>query len=160
VETNPYHLDLKRGDVETALGSADVVVEGTTTSACADNPIGLFSTVARWEAGGTLVVHDSTQNPFHVREVLAATFRMSEEDVRVLAPFVGGASGAGLRVSPHTILAAVAARVVDRPVKIVLTRPEMFTGLDHRPDSVQQLRIAANRDGTLVGIDHEGTSCR
>jgi CO/xanthine dehydrogenase Mo-binding subunit len=157
-ETNPYHLDLKRGDVGAGLASADVVVEGTyTTSMCAHNPIGLFSTVAYWE-DGKLVVHDSTQYPYHAREILAATFRLDQDDVRVVAPFVGGAFGAGLRVSQHTILAAMAARVVDRPVKVVLTRPEMFTGLGHRPDSVQNLKIGAKRDGTLVAIDHEGTT--
>jgi CO/xanthine dehydrogenase Mo-binding subunit len=157
-KANPYHLDMKRGDVEAALASAEVTVEGTfTTSQQVHNPLGLFATVAWWE-DGKLTVHDSTQNPFHVRQVLAATFRLHERDVRVLVPFVGGAFGAGLRVSPHTILAALAARTVRRPVKLVLTRPEMFTGLGHRPRTVQRIKVGATRDGTLVAIDHEGTS--
>jgi CO/xanthine dehydrogenase Mo-binding subunit len=156
--SNPYHLDMQRGDVATGLASADVTVEGVyTTSACAHNPLGLFATVASWE-GGRLTVHDSTQNPFHVRDVLASAFRLKREQVRVLVPFVGGAFGAGLRVSPHTILAALAARTVRRPVKIVLTRPQMFTGLGRRPNTVQRIRMGATRDGTLVAIDHEGTS--
>ena len=75
-ESNPYHLDMKRGDVDAGLASADVTVEGTfTTSECAHNPLGLFATVAYWE-GDRLTVHDSTQNPFHVRDVLAASFRL------------------------------------------------------------------------------------
>ena len=157
-ESNPYHLDMKRGDVDAGLASADVTVEGTfTTSECAHNPLGLFATVAYWE-GDRLTVHDSTQNPFHVRDVLAASFRLHDGDVRVLVPFVGGAFGAGNRVSPHTILAALAARTVERPVKLVLTRPEMFTGVGHRPSTVQRVRIGATRDGALVAIDHEGTS--
>jgi CO/xanthine dehydrogenase Mo-binding subunit len=158
MKSNPYHLDMKRGDVKAALASADVTVEATyITSEQAHNPLGLFATVAWWD-DGKLTVHDSTQNPFHVREVLAATFRVPDRDVRVLVPFVGGAFGAGLRVSPHTILAALAARTVGRPVKLVLTRPEMFTGLGHRPSTVQRIRVGASRDGTLVAIDHEGTS--
>jgi CO/xanthine dehydrogenase Mo-binding subunit len=157
-KSNPYHLDMHRGDVDAALASAEVTVEGTfTTSEQVHNPIGLFATVAWWE-GGRLTVHDSTQNPFHVREVLASSFGLPEHDVRVLAPFVGGAFGAGLRVSPHTILAALAARRVDRPVKLVLTRPEMFTGLGHRPSTVQRIKVGATRDGTLVAIDHEGAA--
>lgn len=158
VKANPYHLDMKRGDVEAGLQSADVIVEGTfTTSEQAHSPLGLFATVAHWE-DGRLTVHDSTQNPFHVREVLAATFRLPEDHVRVLVPFVGGAFGAGLRVSPHTILTALAARAVRRPVKLVLTRPEMFTGVGHRPGTVQRVRMGAMSDGALVAIDHEGTS--
>jgi CO/xanthine dehydrogenase Mo-binding subunit len=157
-KANPYHLDMKRGDVEAGLASADVIVEGTfTTSEQTHNPLGLFATVAYWE-DGRLTIHDSTQNPFHVREVLAATFRLPEEHVRVVVPFVGGAFGAGLRVSPHTILAALAARVVHRPVKVVLTRPEMFTGVGHRPATVQHIKMGATRDGALVAIDHEGIS--
>jgi xanthine dehydrogenase YagR molybdenum-binding subunit len=157
-KSNPYHLDMKRGDVEAALAEAEVTVEGTfTTSQQAHNPLGLFATVAWWEEG-RLTVHDSTQNPFHVRDVLAASFGLPAHDVRVLVPFVGGAFGAGLRVSPHTILAALAARTVGRPVKLVLTRPEMFTGLGHRPSTVQRIKVGAKRDGTLVAIDHQATS--
>jgi CO/xanthine dehydrogenase Mo-binding subunit len=157
-KSNPYHLDMQRGDVEAALASAEVTVAGTfTTSVQAHSPIGLFATVAWWE-GGRLTVHDSTQNPFHVREVLASSFGVPEQDVRVLVPFVGGAFGAGLRVSPHTILAALAARTVGRPVKLVLTRPEMFTGLGHRPSTVQRIKVGASRDGTLVAIDHEAAT--
>jgi CO/xanthine dehydrogenase Mo-binding subunit len=157
-KSNPYHLDMKRGDVETGMASADVTVEGTfTTSEMAHNPLGLFATVAHWE-GTELTVHDSTQNPFHVRDVLAETFKLPKDHVRVLVPFVGGAFGAGLRVSPHTILTALAARTVERPVKLVLSRPEMFTGLGHRPNTVQRIKIGATRDGSLVAIDHEGTS--
>jgi CO/xanthine dehydrogenase Mo-binding subunit len=156
--SNPYLLDMKRGDVDAAMEAADVTVEGIfSTSEQAHSPIGLFATVAHWE-GDRLTVHDSTQNPFHVREVLAASFRLPEDHVRVLVPFVGGAFGAGLRVSPHTILAALAARAVERPVKLVLTRPEMFTGLGHRPCTEQRIRIGAANDGVLVAIDHEGTS--
>jgi CO/xanthine dehydrogenase Mo-binding subunit len=157
-KANPYHLDMHRGDVDAALAAAEVNVEATyTTSRQAHNPIGLFATVAWWE-GGKLTLHDSTQNPFHVREVLAASFGLHEDDVRVLVPFVGGAFGAGLRVSPHTILAALAARTVGRPVKLVLTRPEMFTGLGHRPSTVQRVKVGATRDGTLVAIDHEAAA--
>jgi CO/xanthine dehydrogenase Mo-binding subunit len=157
-KSNPYFIDMKRGDVEEALASAEVTVEGVfTTSEQAHSPIGLFATVAFWD-GGRLTVHDSTQNPFHVRDVLASSFRLRKDHVRVLVPFVGGAFGAGLRVSPHTILAALAARIVERPVKLALTRPEMFTGIGHRPNTEQRIEVGATREGKLVAIDHEGSS--
>jgi xanthine dehydrogenase YagR molybdenum-binding subunit len=90
--------------------------------------------------------------------VLAASFGLAEEKVRVLTPFVGGGSGAGLRTWPHSILAALAACTVKRPVQLSLTRPEMFTGMGRRPSTVQHLKSAAKRDGNLVAIYHEATS--
>ena len=156
--SNPYLTDMKRGNVRAAIDEADVTVEGTfTTPAQTHNPLGPFTTVAHWD-GGTLTVYDSTQNPFNVRAVLAAAFGLAEENVRVLSPYVGGGFGAGLRSWPHSILAALAARTVKRPVRLSLTRPQMFTGIGQRPSTVQHLKIAATRDGKLVAIDHEGTS--
>jgi xanthine dehydrogenase YagR molybdenum-binding subunit len=155
---NPYFLDAKRGDVESALAAADVTVDATfVTSANAHNPLGLFSTVAHWE-GGRLTVHDSTQNPFLIRDSLAKVFSMSRDRVQVLTPYVGGAFGAGLRLWQHVILTAMAAREVGRPVKTVLTRPQMFTGVGHRPETIQRMRVGARRDGTITAIDHEATS--
>src|SRR5215467_13180557 len=157
-KSNPYFLDMKRGNVKAAMAAAEVTVEGTyTTSAQTHNPIGPFTTMARWD-GDALTVYDSTQNPFLVRATLASSFGLAEEKVRVLSPFVGGAFGAGLRSWPHSILAALAAGTVRRPVQLSLTRPEMFTGIGRRPSTVQQLKIAATRDGKLIAIDHQGTS--
>jgi CO/xanthine dehydrogenase Mo-binding subunit len=156
--SNPYFLDMKRGDVDAALASAEVTVEGTfKTAEQTHNPLGLFTTIAHWE-GDRLTVHDSTQNPYHVRDVLAASFKLAKDDVRVLVPYVGGGFGAGLQIWPHSILAALAARAVGRPVKLALTRPEMFTGVGHRPSTVQRIKMGATREGRLVAIDHEGTS--
>jgi CO/xanthine dehydrogenase Mo-binding subunit/CO/xanthine dehydrogenase FAD-binding subunit len=93
-----------------------------------------------------------------VRDSLAAAFGVDPADVRVLVPFVGGAFGAGLRVWPHTILAALAARVTKRPVKLVLTRAQMFTSIGHRPNTIQQLSLGATRDGQLTAIEHISTS--
>jgi xanthine dehydrogenase YagR molybdenum-binding subunit len=157
-KSNPYFIDMKRGNVKAAMAAAEVTVEGTfTTSAMTHNPLGPFATMADWD-GDTLTVYDSTQNPFLVRTVLAGSFGLAEDKVRVLTPFVGGGFGAGLRAWPHSILAALAARTVQRPVQLILTRPEMFTGMGRRPSTVQHIKIGATRDGELVAIDHEGTS--
>ncbi|MFG2041889.1 xanthine dehydrogenase family protein molybdopterin-binding subunit [Dactylosporangium sp. NPDC048998] len=152
---DPYGSDHTRGDSAAGLAAADAVVDAEyTTPDETNNPMGLFTTVAAWD-GERLTVHDSTQWPDATRAALAAAFGVPETGVRVLAPFVGGAFGAGLRVWPHVILAAMAARVVGRPVKLVLTRPQMFTGIGHRPATVQRIRIGARRDGTLTAIEHE-----
>jgi CO/xanthine dehydrogenase Mo-binding subunit len=158
VLTDPWGTDARRGEVAAGLGSAEVTIEATyTTPDETNNPLGLFATVAFWD-GDHLTVHASTQWPYSVRATLAAAFGVPEGGVRVLAPFVGGGFGAGLRVWPHVVLAALAARRVERPVKLVLTRPQMFTGIGHRPATVQHVKLGATRGGELVAIDHEATA--
>ncbi|MBF8184166.1 xanthine dehydrogenase family protein molybdopterin-binding subunit [Nonomuraea sp. K274] len=156
--TNPWNLDTERGDVAAGFATAAVVVEGTyTTPDNTNNPLGLMATIAMWN-GDSLTVHDSTQWPRNVRTTLAAVFKVPESGIRVLAPYVGGGFGAGLRVWQHVILTVLAARATARPVKLVLTRPEMFTSVGHRPNSVQHIRIGATSAGDLVAIEHDGTS--
>ena len=150
--------DHDRGDVRQALAAADVQVKATyTTAENTNNPIGLFATVATWD-GDALTVHDTTQHPHGVRDTLAAAFGIDPDRVRVLVPFVGGAFGAGLRAWPHVTLAALAARVAKRPVKLVLTRAQMFTSVGHRPNTVQQLSLGATRNGQLTAIEHVSRS--
>jgi xanthine dehydrogenase YagR molybdenum-binding subunit len=154
VITDQEGLNTVRGDPAAALASAEAVYDQEfTIAADSNNPLGLFATVAHWE-GGRLTVHDSTQWPTQARTILAAIFSVPEEDVRVLVPYLGGGFGAGLRTWPHTLLTVLAARMEDRPVKLVLTRPEMFTAIGHRPQTVQRLRLDATRYGRLLAIDH------
>ena len=150
--------DYDHGDVRVALANADVRISETyTTARNTNSPIGLFATVAAWN-GHALTVHDTTQWPHGVRESLAVTLGVDAADVRVLVPFVGGAFGAGLRVWPHVVLTALAARITARPVKVVLTRAQMFTSIGHRPNTSQQLSLGATRDGQLAAIEHVATS--
>jgi CO/xanthine dehydrogenase Mo-binding subunit len=156
--THPWTPDTTRGDVRRAFAAADVQLSETyATAENANSPIGLFATVAVWE-GDTLTVHDTTQWPHGVRDNLAGVFGIDPAAVRVHVPFVGGAFGAGLRPWPHTVLAALAARVVKRPVKLVLTRAQMFTSVGHRPNTIQQLSLGATRDGQLTAIEHISSS--
>ncbi|WP_327003170.1 xanthine dehydrogenase family protein molybdopterin-binding subunit [Dactylosporangium sp. NBC_01737] len=152
---DPFGSDRRRGDVVAGFAAADVIIDAEyTTPDETNNPMGLFSTVAVWD-GDRLTVHDSTQWPDSTRAALAGAFSVPEAGVRVLAPYIGGGFGAGLRVWPHVIITAMAARVVGRPVKLVLTRPQMFTGVGHRPATVQRIRIGADGDGRLTAIQHE-----
>jgi CO/xanthine dehydrogenase Mo-binding subunit len=156
--SHPWTPDHVRGDVSRAIAAADVQVNETySTAPNTNNPIGLFATVAVWD-GDALTVHDTTQWPHGVRDSLATAFDIDPDGVRVLVPYVGGAFGAGLRVWPHVMLAALAARITKRPVKLVLTRAQMFTSVGHRPNTIQQLSLGANRDGQLTAIEHVATS--
>jgi CO/xanthine dehydrogenase Mo-binding subunit len=158
VVRNRWGPDVDRGDVTAALASAEVVYDQTfTTAAVTNNPMGLFATVARWE-GNRLTVHDASQDPMWVRKTLATVFDLPETGVRVLVPYLGGGFGAGVRTWLHVILTALAARVTGRPVKLVLTRPQMFTSVGHGPQTRQRVRLGATRDGRLVAVSHESTS--
>ncbi|HET9830778.1 MAG TPA: xanthine dehydrogenase family protein molybdopterin-binding subunit, partial [Vicinamibacterales bacterium] len=156
--SHPWTPDYTRGDVPSALAAADVQFRQTyTTTDNTNNPIGLFATVAAWD-DDALTVHDTTQHPHGVRDALAVAFGVDPAGVRVLVPFVGGAFGAGLRAWPHVTLAALAARITRRPVKLVLTRAQMFSTVGHRPNTIQQLSVGASGDGQLIAIEHVSTS--
>ncbi|MFE6552364.1 xanthine dehydrogenase family protein molybdopterin-binding subunit [Streptomyces sp. NPDC057746] len=155
---DPWGMDHSRGDAAAALESAEVTLHGTyLTADNTNNPLGLFATLAVWE-GDTLTVHDTSQWPSMVRTSLAMAFGIPESSVRVLVPYVGGGFGAGLRAWPHVILTAMAARMTKRPVKLVLTRLQMFTSIGHRPSGVQWLSVGITRGGELVALDHRSLS--
>ena len=149
--------DIVRGEPDAALAVAGVRVEGVyTTPMQHHNPMALTATIARWD-GDVLTLHDTTQGTYNARNMLATMFGLEIAQVRVLAPFVGGAFGSGLRPWQHVVLAASAARRVERPVKLVLTREQMFNAIGYRPQSVQRVALGATREGQLVATIHEGT---
>ena len=147
--------DYMRGDPQ-ALNKAEVSIDETYTIPIEHhNPIELFSTIAQW-TGNKLTVNDKTQWVPNVQEHLAMVFGLPPADVQVISPFVGGAFGAALRPWSHPTVAAMAARAVRRPVKLVVTRKQMFTSHGHRPYTVQRVALGASKDGALTAIVHEG----
>jgi xanthine dehydrogenase YagR molybdenum-binding subunit len=147
--------DVVRGDPE-ALSKAEVVVDGIYKIPIEHhNPMELHATIADW-TGGKLTLQDKTQWVPNVQEHIALVFGIPLEDVQVISPYVGGAFGSALRPWSHPIVAAMAAKVVRRPVKLVLTRRQMFSSHGHRPYTVQRLALGASRDGQLTAIVHEG----
>jgi xanthine dehydrogenase YagR molybdenum-binding subunit len=149
--------DVARGDPE-ALSQAEVVVDETYTIPIEHhNPMELLATIAEW-SGGKLTLHDKTQWVPNVQGHIALVFGIPQEDVRVICPFIGGAFGSSLRPWSHPVLAAMAARLVRRPVKLVVTRRQMFSSHGHRPYTVQRVALGASRNGQLTAIVHEGTA--
>ena len=144
-----------RGDADRALALAPVGVSGIYKSLAAHhNPIEAPATIAHWQEG-KLTVYDANQGPHVIGAALASAFGIEKQDVHVVSKFVGGAFGCKLQLWPHGYIAALAARLVKRPVKLVLTRPQMFTGIGHRPDLIQTVSLGADLDGRLVAIKHE-----
>ncbi|BDE05336.1 dehydrogenase [Vulcanimicrobium alpinum] len=145
----------RRGDPEAAFAAAPVQIDATyTTPVEHHNPLEPSATVAQWN-GDDLVVHDATQWVIGARNCLAAAFGIAPERVRVLSPYVGGGFGCKGWFWAHTLIAAMAAKHVGRPVKLALTREQMFTSAGHRSETVQRLRVGAARDGRLAAIRHD-----
>ena len=121
------------------------------------NPMELHAIIARWDADDKVTVWDKTQGVKSTQRNIATAFKLPPDNVQVNAPFVGGAFGAALRTWPHEIAAVIAAKVVKRPVKLVLGRADMFTSVGYRPYTWQKIGIGATADGKLVGITHQAT---
>jgi xanthine dehydrogenase YagR molybdenum-binding subunit len=148
----------RRGDPDAALAAAAVKVDQTYTTAIENhNPMEMSATTAAW-SGGRLTLYDSTQWVFGVRAVVSTWLGMAAERVRVIDPFVGGGFGCKGSIWPHEVLAALAARLVGRPVKLVLTRQQMFTCVGYRPKTVQRVALGADAAGKLAAVVHESTS--
>ncbi|KIT17562.1 xanthine dehydrogenase family protein molybdopterin-binding subunit [Jannaschia aquimarina] len=142
------------GDVDAALSSAAHVVEARyTTPFQHHNPIELYATTAEWRDGG-LIVQCPSQWMTGTRAALATKFGLAVERVRVIAAVTGGGFGSKATVMAHTFLAAQAARMVGRPVKLYLSRHDMWTAGSHRPESSHDLRVGMDAEGRLTALDH------
>ncbi len=150
--------DYDRGDADKALRDAAVRVEETYTIPTEHhNPMEPHATVALWD-GSNLTLYEKTQGVDMTQKQVSMALGISAEDVRVISPFVGGAFGTCLRTWPHTLIAALAAKHVRRPVKVVLTRAQMFTMTGYRPESMQTVALGATREGNLTAIRDEAIS--
>lgn len=147
-----------RGNVREGLAQAAVRVDHTyTTPFETHNPMEPHATIAAWE-GDHLTLYDATQGIFGVKKIAAKTFGIPPENVRVVSYFVGGGFGCKGSAWSHVMLAAMAARKLGRPVKVVITRRQMFGPVGGRPRTVQRITLGAERDGTLTAIRHVSTS--
>ncbi|WP_174365006.1 molybdopterin cofactor-binding domain-containing protein [uncultured Caballeronia sp.] len=148
-------IDTQRGDVAAGLRQGptrlDVVY---TTPNEHHNPMEPHATLARWD-GPKLTLYDATQGVSGARSAVAKTLGISEDDVRVICPFVGGGFGCKGSAWSHVVLAAMAAKQTGRPVRLVLERPQMFGMVGNRPFTEQHFQVAARDDGTLTGMRHD-----
>jgi xanthine dehydrogenase YagR molybdenum-binding subunit len=144
-----------RGDAGKAFTKAAVQIEAEYAAPVEHhNPMEPFATTVVWEGGGKITVYDKTQGPQNNQQYVCRVFGLSDDDVRVLLPFVGGAFGSGLRPQYQLFLAVMAARELKRSVRVTLTRQQMFT-FAHRPQTVQRIALGAATDGTLEALMHE-----
>jgi xanthine dehydrogenase YagR molybdenum-binding subunit len=157
-KVNPnYETDTARGDVAAALAAAAVSLDHTyTTPHYHNNPLEPHATVAVWsDDGGSVTLYDANQGSHTIQGDIARIFGLPPARVRVIAPYVGGAFGSKAFTHPHVILTVLAAQAVGRPVKLALTRQQMFALVGYRTPTIQRLRLGADRDGRLTALAHD-----
>ncbi len=144
-----------RGDMAAAYASAAVqVAQEYTQPSEHHNPMEMHATTAIWEDDGTLTIYDKTQSVKNSQKYIDQIFGLKPKDARVLSPFVGGAFGSGLRPQYQLFLTVMAALELKRPVRVMLTRQQMFS-FGHRPATIQKLQVGASKDGKLEAFQHE-----
>ncbi len=148
-------VESERGDVARALADAAVAIDATyVTPVETHNPIELHATTAVWD-GPQLTLYECTQAVNNTRDVVAEMLGVPHEHVRVVSKFLGSGFGGKLWPWPHCLLAAAAARELQKPVKVVITRKMMFHAVGHRPETVQRVRLGATHDGKLTALRHD-----
>ncbi|CCK59808.1 xanthine dehydrogenase family protein molybdopterin-binding subunit [Mycobacterium canetti] len=151
-----YIRDYVRGNPDQMMRRASVVTDLRFSIARNDhNPMELPATIAKWD-GDQLTIWDKVQNISSARQSYADAFGVPEEHVRLISPFVGGAFGSASQTWPHQLLTAFTALQMRRPVKLVLTRRQMYNGIGFRPTSRQRMAIGADQSGRLHAMIHEG----
>jgi xanthine dehydrogenase YagR molybdenum-binding subunit len=144
------------GDADGAIASADVVLDAEyATPTQHHNPIELFATTCAWN-GDRLTVYEPSQFVYGLKNAVAARLAIDPEKVRTVSHFVGGAFGSKGMMTPRTAMIALAAKRLNRPVKLVPTRAQGFTIATYRAETRHHIRLGAQRNGKLVGYFHEG----
>ncbi|GAB3459085.1 xanthine dehydrogenase family protein molybdopterin-binding subunit [Massilia terrae] len=147
--------DTRRGDFEAGMLAGSVQLDATyVTPYETHNPIEPHATVAAWD-GEHLTLYDSTQYIKGVQSIVSTILGIRQEQVTVLCPFTGGGFGCKGSVWSHVVLAAMAAKQVGRPVKLVLDRNQMFGPVGGRPITEQRMRLSAMADGRLTASGHD-----
>jgi xanthine dehydrogenase YagR molybdenum-binding subunit len=155
-KVNPnFPTDTDDGNFDAAFALAEVTVDETyQTPAAHNNPIEPHATIAVWHGDG-VTLYDSNQGVQPVVQAVAKAFGLAPEKVRVIAPHVGGGFGSKGTPRPHVLLAVMCAQQVERPVKLAVTRQQMFAFTGYRTPTIQRVRLGADRDGRLTAIAHD-----
>jgi xanthine dehydrogenase YagR molybdenum-binding subunit len=150
--------DKNSGDFDAAWASAEVKLDATyTTPDQSHMAMEPHASMAVWE-GDKVTVWTSNQMVAWCRTDLAATLKLPEENVRIISPYIGGGFGGKLFLRSDALLAALAARALQRPVKVMLPRPMIPNNTTHRPATIQHIRIGTDRQGKITAIAHDSWS--
>ncbi len=147
--------NVSAGELARGMAAGEVKVDEVYRTPMQNhNPMEPHATIAEWH-GEQLRLHDATQYITGVKQTVAKTLGLPDDNVRVLCPYTGGGFGSKGSTWSHVVLSAMAAKMVDRPVKLVLERPQMFGPVGGRPETHQHIVLAAKKDGTLMAVQHD-----
>ncbi len=147
------------GDAEKGIAAGDVKIERTyTTSDRHHNQMEPHATTAVWDADGTLTLYETTQHIFGAKELVSIVLGVPPANINVVSHFLGGGFGGKAYVWPHTLMAALAAGVLKRPVRVQLTRSQMYSMVGHQAATIQTIALGADKNGKLTGIRHDSIS--
>lgn len=150
--------DYLRGEAD-AYKKAPIKIEAEYSSPIeVHNPMELHALTVVWDGPDKVTVYDKTQWLEGTQKNIMGLFGLPQKNVRVISQFIGGAFGSAFNFWPHTAAALIGSRKTGRPIKVVLSRDQLFTMVGYRPAAVQKVGIGANADGTIVGITHEASA--
>ncbi len=146
---------ISQGDLESAMREAAHAVDVTfTTKGHASAAMEPHAAIVSWE-GGDLTVHASLQMLNYNITELADALGIPEQRIRLIARYVGGGFGSKLGVSEEVVAAAIAAQAIGRPVRVVMSRQQVFQTIMRRSESTQRLRLCVDASGKLTGFGHQ-----
>lgn len=152
-----FEMPKARGDAKKAFGESPVQHNATYHSGNHHhNPMEMHGTTVEWN-DGKIIVHDKTQGAQNVQAYLSGIFGFSKKDVRVMNPYVGGGFGSGLRPQYQVVLATLAAKMLERSVRVTMTRAQMWSHV-HRPEATQEVSLGADKNGQLQAIINSATT--
>ena len=154
-----WPLSSSVGNADKAIADAAVTIKQIYTMPDRHhNPMEPHATLAVWDDAGTLTLYDSTQMVVGTRKLASVVLGIPEEKINVVCEYLGGGFGGKSWSWPHTLLAALAAKVVNRPVRLQLARAQMYSMVGHQAATVQTIALGADRDGRLSGIRHDSVN--
>ncbi|WP_062012316.1 xanthine dehydrogenase family protein molybdopterin-binding subunit [Aureimonas sp. AU4] len=144
-----------KGDFPKAFEEAEVTFDATyTTPSQSSSAMEPHAAIAEW-TDGKLTLHGCYQLVSTNVKQLAKALGISTKDVRIIVPYVGGGFGSKLGIGPESVFASMAAREIGRPVKVALTRQQVYQATSRRSDTIQRVRIGTRRDGTITALAHD-----
>ncbi|MEG2334761.1 xanthine dehydrogenase family protein molybdopterin-binding subunit, partial [Chryseobacterium sp.] len=145
----------ERGNIENWKNSAFNLEEEYHIEGEVHHPMEMHATIAIWNGDDKLILYDKNQGVNGVQNTVGKLFGLQTKNIEVITEFMGGGFGSGLRVWPNTILAIMAAKKVNRPVKLMLTRNQMSCLVGYRPESWQKVKLGADASGKFTGLLHD-----
>jgi len=153
-----FHTPKNRGDAQTIFNEASLKIDAEYRLAFEHhNPMEMHASTVVWEGDGKITVFDKTQGSQNVQSYITSVFGFGKGEVRVINAYVGGGFGSGLRPQYQVYLAVLAAKLLERSVRVVLTRQQMFTHV-HRPAAAETIRLSTSADGKLTSIACDATT--